>query len=170
MHSCGSVEIALRVDAHSVRASAGIEVVMNPHIADGAIGKKVVRTDHSGATLRAVRLHEIQRAIIRRNLNAIGPLDVGGVEDASQLSRSIDSVDRSTVEIREVQAPLPINRDVVRPDQRLSFVTFGEYFDFACLEVRPCDARFPAYGQAVPLRGCGGRTFACNEAPLGIDK
>src|SRR5437867_1566034 len=52
VHAGGRVQVALRVDAHAVCASARIEVVVHAHVAHGAVRMQVVRANHAGAALR----------------------------------------------------------------------------------------------------------------------
>src|SRR5436190_7698807 len=69
VHSSGGVQVALRIDAPAVRASARIEVVVDPHVANPSVGAEIIRADHAGAAFRAVRFDQIQPLVIRRDLN-----------------------------------------------------------------------------------------------------
>ena len=93
MHAGRGIQVALRVDAHPVRAPARIEVVEHPHVLHRAIGQQIVGADHPRPALGAVGFDEVERLIVRRDLDAVGPLDVWRGENSRDLPRRVDAID-----------------------------------------------------------------------------
>ncbi len=79
----------------------------------------------------------------------------------------VDAIDRAARQIGEVQAALPINRDVVWSDEWLALIVVGEHFYRAGAQVGPRDPRheFPQLTGSLRIGALAG-----NQAALRIDE
>src|SRR4029450_362918 len=94
---------------------------------------------------------EIESPVVRRNLNTVWPLNIRCAENPRQFSGSIDSIDGPAIEIREVEPPFAINRDVIRSDQGLSFVLLRQDLHLSGLEVLAGHARLACHRNSISL-------------------
>ena len=103
---------------------------------------------------------EIERLVVWRDHEAVGPFGVGGCEDPGDLPVRVQTIYRRHAGrvlrfrgslrhgigsgVSEVQAALRIDCDVVGSVELLSFEARRHYLYFSCLHVRPRQARVVA--------------------------
>ena len=167
VHPGRGVEVALAVDAHPVGAAARREVVVHLHVADGAVGLKVVAADQPRTALRSVGFDQVQRPVVGRDLDAVRTADVGRGENPRHLPRPVDAVDGGAIQLGEIQATLAVDGHVVGPDQRLAFVAVGEDLDLAGLQIGAGHPRRASHLDTGPLER---RAFASDQPPLRVDQ
>ena len=88
-----------------------------------------------------IRFDQIQRRIVWRNLDAVGPLNLRCRENADELARSVEPVDGASRQVGEVQPAFGVDRHIVRPDKRLTLIVLGQHFHLARLQVRSRNLR-----------------------------
>ena len=99
---------------------------MDAHVAHGPIGLQLVGSNHAGTTRRLIGLDEVERFVVRRNLNAVGTLDVWCREDSRDLAGSINAVYSGAGHVGEIKPALSVEGDIVGALQRQTRATLGE--------------------------------------------
>ena len=81
---------------------------------------------HAGTTRRLIGFDEVERFVVRRDLNAIGTLDVWCREDSRDLAGSINAVYNGAGHVSEIKPALSVEGDIIGALQRQTRATLGE--------------------------------------------